>query len=85
MRSVVPWRSLIYGPFIPILDIADQMGLPDMLKSYLTNSTGQKKSSVMRKIGSSENIYGSKIRFMRHFSGSPDKAVNCRSGSISLS
>ncbi|MHB8358145.1 MAG: hypothetical protein ACYDCP_01400 [Thermoplasmataceae archaeon] len=41
VRSVLPKRSLIYGPFIPILDIVNQIGIQDMLKSYLTNEESQ--------------------------------------------
>lgn len=36
IRSILPRRSLIYGPFIPLMGIADGIGLMDMLKAYLT-------------------------------------------------
>ncbi len=36
IRSILPKRSLIYGPFIPLMKITESMGLKDMLKTYLT-------------------------------------------------
>ena len=42
VRSVLPRRSLIYGPFIPIMDIVKQLNIQDMLKSYLTDGESQK-------------------------------------------
>jgi transposase len=42
VRSVLPKRSLIYGPFIPVLGIVDQIGLLDMLKSHLTDEESKK-------------------------------------------
>ncbi|MHB1440289.1 MAG: IS1634 family transposase [Cuniculiplasma sp.] len=46
VRSVLPRRSLIYGPFIPILAITDQIGLHDMLKSYLTEEESKKTIAI---------------------------------------
>ena len=42
VSSVLPKRSLIYGQFIPILDIVNHIGIQDILKSYLTNEESQK-------------------------------------------
>lgn len=42
VRSILPRRSLIYGPFIPLLKIAESYGLMDMLKSYLTEDEGNR-------------------------------------------
>ncbi len=36
IRSILPRRSLIYGPFIPIMKIIESYGLIEMLKHYLT-------------------------------------------------
>ncbi len=36
IRSILPRRSLIYGPFIPIMKIVDAYSIKDMLKPYLT-------------------------------------------------
>ena len=38
IRSVLPRRSLIHGPFIPIMKIIDDMGIEEMLKKHLTES-----------------------------------------------
>ena len=42
VRSVLPRRSLVYGPFIPLLAIVNQIGLPGMLESYLTKEESRK-------------------------------------------
>ena len=36
IRSVLPRRSLIHGPFIPLMSIVDALGIGDMLKKHLT-------------------------------------------------
>ncbi|MGC8645293.1 MAG: hypothetical protein ACP5UO_03375, partial [Thermoplasmata archaeon] len=36
IRSILPRRSLIYGPFIPLLRITESIGIKEMLKAYLT-------------------------------------------------
>ena len=36
IRSILPRRSLIYGPFIPLLKITESIGLMEMLQRYLT-------------------------------------------------
>ncbi len=36
IRSILPRRSLIYGPFIPLLKITESIGLKEMLQRYLT-------------------------------------------------
>ena len=36
IRSTLPRRSLIYGPFIPLLKITESIGLMEMLHRYLT-------------------------------------------------
>ena len=38
IRSVSPRRSLIYRPFIPIMNIVNDLGIADMLKKHLTES-----------------------------------------------
>ena len=38
IRSVLPRRSLIHGPFIPIMKIIDDMGIEEMLKKHLTEA-----------------------------------------------
>ncbi len=38
IRSVLPRRSLIHGPFIPIMKIIDDMGIEEMLKKHLTET-----------------------------------------------
>ncbi len=36
IRSILPRRGLIYGPFIPLLRISESIGIMEMLKTYLT-------------------------------------------------
>ena len=36
IRSVLPRRSLIHGPFIPLLAMINALGIEDMLKKHLT-------------------------------------------------
>ena len=36
VRSVLPKRSLIYGPFIPLMEIVRELGLNEMLLEHLT-------------------------------------------------
>ena len=36
VRSTLPKRSLIYGPFIPLLKIVAELGLQEMLQAHLT-------------------------------------------------
>ena len=36
VRSTLPKRSLIYGPFIPLLEIVRELGLQEMLQKHLT-------------------------------------------------
>ena len=36
VRSTLPRRSLIYGPFIPLMEIVRELGLQDMLQAHLT-------------------------------------------------
>ncbi len=38
IRSVLPKRSLIHGPFIPIINIVREMGIEEMLKKHLTQT-----------------------------------------------
>ncbi len=38
VRSILPRRSLIHGPFIPILDIVNAFGIEEMLKKHLTEN-----------------------------------------------
>jgi len=38
VRSVLPRRSLMYGPFVPLMDIVKAYGLRDLLERYLTLS-----------------------------------------------
>jgi len=36
VRSVLPRRSLIHGPFIPLVGIINALGIEEMLKKHLT-------------------------------------------------
>jgi hypothetical protein len=38
VRSILPRRSLIHGPFIPLMKIVDALGIDDILKKHLTVS-----------------------------------------------
>ena len=38
IRSVLPRRSLIHGPFIPIMNIVRDIGIEEMLKRHLTET-----------------------------------------------
>ena len=38
IRSVLPRRSLIHGPFIPIMKIVKEMGIEEMLEKHLTET-----------------------------------------------
>ena len=38
IRSVLPMRSLIHGPFIPIMKIVGEMGIEEMLEKHLTET-----------------------------------------------
>jgi transposase len=38
IRSALPRRSLIHGPFIPIMKIVNDMGIVDMLEKHLTET-----------------------------------------------
>ena len=38
IRSALPIRSLIHGPFIPIMKIVNDMGIVDMLEKHLTET-----------------------------------------------
>ena len=38
IRSVLPRRSLIHGPFIPIMKVFKEMGIKEMLKKHLTEA-----------------------------------------------
>jgi len=42
VRSVLPRRSLIYGPFIPVLSIVESFGMKDILNRYLTHEETQR-------------------------------------------
>ncbi len=42
VRSVLPKRSLIYGPFIPLLSIVESLGMKDILNRHLTSEETQK-------------------------------------------
>ncbi len=42
VRSVLPMRSLIYGPLIPILSIIESIGIKDMLEHHLTDEEAGK-------------------------------------------
>ena len=37
IRSAIPIRSLIHGPFIPIMKIVNDIGIVDMLERHLTD------------------------------------------------
>ena len=38
IRSILPRRSLIHGPFIPIMKIVNDLGIVDILKKHLTEA-----------------------------------------------
>lgn len=42
VRSVIPRRSLVYGPFIPVLSIVESFGIKEILNRYLAEDETQR-------------------------------------------